>query len=58
MPDIQPVSNLRSHYDNKVYDMLCEAELQAANTTGRRSHEEVMAKARELLNDAAEWRYV
>lgn len=39
----------QSRYDSMVYDKLREAELQAASTTERRSHAEVMAKARELL---------
>lgn len=42
----------QNRYDSKVYDKLREAELQAASTSERRSHEEVMAKARELLNGA------
>ena len=39
-------------YDSMVYDKLREAELQAASTAERRTHEEVMAKARALLNNA------
>ena len=36
-------------YDSQVYDKLKEAELQARETAHRRSHEEVMARARDLL---------
>ncbi len=36
----------QSCYDSMVYDKLREAEIQAASTTERRTHEEVMAKAR------------
>ncbi len=43
----------QNRYDSMVYDKLREAELQAASTTERRSHEDVMAKARALL-DAVE----
>ena len=39
-------------YDSMVYDKLREAELQAASTTERLSHDEVMAKARKLLGGA------
>ena len=39
----------KNRYDSMVYDKLREAELQAASTTERRSHTEIMAKARELL---------
>ena len=42
----------QNRYDSMVYDKLREAELQAASTTERRSHEEVMAKARVLLDGA------
>ena len=42
----------QNRYDSMVYDKLREAELQAASTSERRSHAEVMAKARELLNTA------
>jgi hypothetical protein len=45
----------QSRYDSLVYDKLREAELQAASTTERCTHEEVMAKARALLNNAEEW---
>ncbi|MBQ6255785.1 MAG: type II toxin-antitoxin system prevent-host-death family antitoxin [Clostridia bacterium] len=40
----------QNRYDSMVYDKLREAELEAASTTERRTHEEVMAKARALLN--------
>ena len=36
-------------YESRVYDKLREAELEAATTSERRSHEEVMAKAREKI---------
>ena len=42
----------RNRYDSMVYDKLREAELQAASTAERRTHEEVMAKARALLKAA------
>ena len=42
----------QNRYDSMVYDKLREAELQAAGTGERQSHEEVMAKARALLKDA------
>ena len=42
----------KNRYDSMVYDKLREAELQAASVSERRSHEEVMAKARERLQDA------
>ena len=44
----------QNRYDSMVYDKLREAELQAASTTVRLSHEEVMANARALLDAAAE----
>ncbi len=44
----------QNHYESMVYDQLREAELQAASTHERRSHEEVMGKARALLNSAEE----
>ena len=53
-----PVSNTANHfaettsYNNTVYDKLYEAELQAASTTERLSHDEVMDKARKLLGGA------
>ena len=42
----------QNRYDSMVYDKLREAELQAAGTTERRSHAEVIAKAHELLDRA------
>lgn len=42
----------QNRYDSMVYDKLREAELQAVSTTERRSHEDVLAKAHELLNGA------
>lgn len=42
----------QNRYDSMVYDKLREAELQAAGTAERRSHEEVMAKARQALGGA------
>ena len=44
----------QNRYDSMVYDKLREAELQAASTTARLSHEEVMAKARALLDAVVE----
>ena len=41
-------------YDSMVYDKLREAELQAAGTKERVSHEDVMAKARERIRAAEE----
>ena len=41
-------------YDSEVYDKLKEAELQARETAARRSHEEVMAKARARVRAIAE----
>ena len=41
-------------YDSEVYDKLKEAELQARETAVRRSHEEVMARARERVRTIAE----
>ncbi len=43
-----------NRYDSEVYDKLKEAELQARETPVRRSHEEVMAKARERVRAIAE----
>ena len=43
-----------NRYDSEVYDKLKEAELQARETSVRRSHEEVMAKARERVRAIAE----
>ena len=42
----------RNRYDSMVYDKLREAELQAASTTERRSHEEILAVAETLLRKA------
>ena len=42
----------QNRYDSMVYDKLREAELQAAGTTERLSHADVMAKARALLSGA------
>ncbi len=42
----------QNRYDSMVYDKLREAELQAASTAERRSHEDVMARARALLDSA------
>ena len=44
----------QNRYDSIVYDKLREAELQAAGTSERRSHREVMEKAQELLRIAEE----
>ena len=41
-------------YESEVYDKLKEAELQARETTARRSHSEVMASARKRLKGLAE----
>ena len=41
-------------YNSEVYDKLREAELQARETTERRSHGEVMAKARLRLREITE----
>lgn len=42
----------KNRYDSMVYDKLREAELQAASTTVRLTHEEVMKKARAFLDGA------
>ena len=42
----------QNRYDSMVYDKLREAELQAAGTAERRSHEDVMVRARALLDSA------
>ena len=47
-------SDEQNRYDSMVYDKLREAELQAAGTTERLSHADVMAKARALLSGAEE----
>ncbi len=44
----------QNRYDSMVYDKLREAELQAASTNERLSHDDVMAKARKLLSGAEE----
>ena len=44
----------QNRYDSMVYDKLREAELQAASTKERVSHEDVMAKARERICAAEE----
>ncbi len=44
----------QSRYDSMVYDRLREAELQAAGTAERLSHEAVMAKARAFLSGTGE----
>lgn len=41
----------QSRYDSMVYDKLREAEMQAATTTERFSHEDVMAAARKRLEE-------
>ena len=42
----------QNRYDSMVYDKLREAELQAASTSERRTHDEVMQKARAVLEQA------
>lgn len=44
----------QGRYDSMIYDKLREAELQAAGTAERLGHDEVMAKARKLLDDPEE----
>ena len=44
----------QKRYDSLVYDKLREAELQALSSSERRSHADVMAKARELLSGTEE----
>lgn len=41
-------------YESMVYDKLREAEIQAATTTERISHDELMAKARQRIAAAEE----
>ncbi len=41
-------------YESRVYELLKEAEVQARETTERRSHAQVMAAARARLRDIAE----
>ena len=43
-----------NRYESKVYDKLREAEIQAASTTERISHDELMAKARQRIAAAEE----
>ena len=43
-------------YESMVYDRLREAEIQAASTTERISHDELMAKARQRIAAAEEKR--
>lgn len=38
-----------NRYESMVYDKLREAEIQAASTTERISHDELMAKARQRI---------
>lgn len=45
-------------YDSMVYDKLREAELQAAGASPRKTHEEVMARARALLDGAEARKHV
>ena len=42
----------QNRYESMVYDKLREAELQSASTNERYNHEDVMVKARNLLNSA------
>lgn len=44
----------QSRYDSMVYDKLREAELQAASTETRLSHEDVISKARARVQAAEE----
>ena len=43
-----------NRYESMVYDKLREAERQAASTTERISHDELMAKARQRIAAAEE----
>ena len=43
-----------NRYESMVYDKLREAEIQAASTTERISHDELMAKARQRIAAAEE----
>lgn len=43
-----------NRYESMVYDKLREAEIQAASTTERISHDELMAKARQRMAAAEE----
>lgn len=40
-----------NRYESEVYDKLREAEIQAASTTERLSHDEVMAAARNRIKE-------
>lgn len=42
----------QNRYDSMVYDKLREAEIQAASTTERFTHEDVIARARERIKAA------
>ena len=44
----------QNRYDSMIYDKLREAELQAAGTTERLSHADVMAKAHAFLSSTEE----
>lgn len=44
----------QNRYDSMVYDKLREAELQAASTEERLSHEDVISKARARVQQAEE----
>lgn len=46
----------KNRYDSMVYDKLREAELQAASTEERFTHEDVIAKVRERIRAAEEKR--
>ena len=48
----------QNRYDSMVYDKLREAELQAAGASPRKTHEEVMARARALLDGAEARKHV
>lgn len=43
-----------NRYESMVYDKLREAEIQAASTTERINHDELMAKARQRIAVAEE----
>ena len=45
-----------NRYESMVYDKLREAEIQAASTTERISHDALMAKARQTIAAAEEKR--
>ena len=48
----------KGRYESDVYDKLKEAELQAAQTTERRNHDEVMNRARARLAEIRERQHV